>query len=63
MKSAVQSGVLEVVRMKWDVPYLELAREAKTRGDELAFWRAFRQNKRVQKKKTLKLLEQLNRVR
>lgn len=45
------------------VSYLDLAKEAKSRGDHRGFWRAFIQNKRVQKKKTQKLFEQHNRVR
>lgn len=49
--------------MRTEVSYLDLAREAKSRGDIKAYHRAINQNKRVQKKKTQKLLEQLNRVR
>jgi hypothetical protein len=46
------------------VSYLDLAKEAKSRGDEKGVWRAFKQHARMmKKKKTQKLFEQLNRVR
>lgn len=49
--------------MKVQMNYLDLAKEAQSRGDRKGVWRAFKQHARVmKKKKTQKLLEQLIRV-
>jgi hypothetical protein len=40
----------EAVRMKVQVSYLDLAKEAKSRGDMKGVWRAFKQHARVMRK-------------